>query len=146
MGCICFFIIIIIILSFFVFLGPHPLHVAVARLRVQSELLHRPTPEPQQHWIQATSSTYTTAHGNTGPLTHCARPGIEPLTSWFLVRFVSTAPPWDLFFFCFFLKLPDTIACNWSNVFDFSHALPIILMATRQKLQSSFNLSLMSFP
>ena len=27
-------------------------------------------PEPQQHWIQAASVTYTTAHDNTGYLTY----------------------------------------------------------------------------
>ena len=30
----------------------------------------RPTPEPQQPGIRAVSSTYTTAHGNAGSLTH----------------------------------------------------------------------------
>ena len=49
-------------------------------------------PEPQQHQIQATSVTHTTAHGNTRSLTHRARPGIEPTTPWFLVGFVSAAP------------------------------------------------------
>ena len=29
-----------------------------------------PTPEPQQYQIRAVSSTYTTAHGDTGSLTH----------------------------------------------------------------------------
>ena len=29
------------------------------------------------------------SHSNTGSLTHWARPGIEPATSWFLVRFVN---------------------------------------------------------
>ena len=51
-----------------------------------------PTPQPQQCGIQATSATYTIAHGNARSLTHWARPGIESETSWFLVRFVSTAP------------------------------------------------------
>ena len=37
------------------------------------------------------SLTYTTAHSNTGSLTHGARPGIEPTTSWFPVGFVSPA-------------------------------------------------------
>ena len=37
--------------------------------------------------------TYTTVHGNTGSLTYWASPGIEPASSWFLVRFVS-ATPW----------------------------------------------------
>ena len=53
-------------------------------------------PQPQQWQIQATSVTYTTDHGNTGSLTHWARPGIELTTSWFLVGFVSTAPQWEL--------------------------------------------------
>ena len=35
---------------------------------------------------------YTTAHGNTGSLTHLARPGIEPASSWILVRFLSAVP------------------------------------------------------
>ena len=50
---------------------------------------HRPVPEPQQHQIQAAPATYTTAHSNTGSLTHWARPGIKPATAWFLVRFVN---------------------------------------------------------
>ena len=33
-----------------------------------------PTPQPQQHRIQAESATYTTARGNAGSLTHWARP------------------------------------------------------------------------
>ena len=43
-------------------------------------------PEPQQCEIPAVSATYTTAHGS---LTHWSSPGIEPATSWFLVRFVN---------------------------------------------------------
>ena len=46
-------------------------------------------PEPQQHRIQATSMTHTTAHNSTGSLTHWARPGIEPATTRFLVGFVN---------------------------------------------------------
>ena len=46
-------------------------------------------PEPQQCGIGASSVIYTTAHGNTGSLTHWARPGTEPVTSWFLVGFVN---------------------------------------------------------
>ena len=37
----------------------------------------------------AASATYTTAHGNTGSLTHWARAGMGPATSWFLVGFVN---------------------------------------------------------
>ena len=60
-----------------------------------------PTPQSQQRQIQASSSTYTTAHGNTGSLTHWVRPGIEPATSWFLVRFIkhwaTTGTPFPCF-------------------------------------------------
>ena len=48
-----------------------------------------PTPDPQQHRIWATSLTYTIAHGNAGSLAHWARPGIEPMSSWILVRFIN---------------------------------------------------------
>jgi len=48
-----------------------------------------PMPEPQQREIWAVSVTYTTAHGNARFLTHWARSGIKPATSWFLVRFVN---------------------------------------------------------
>jgi len=37
------------------------------------------------------SATYTTAHGSARFLTHWARPGIEPATSWFLGGFASVA-------------------------------------------------------
>ena len=43
----------------------------------------------RQHRIRAGSATYTTAHSNTGSLTHWARPGIELETSWSLVGFVN---------------------------------------------------------
>ena len=55
---------------FLFFLGPHLWHMDVPRLRVKSELQLPPTPQPQQRRIQATSITYTTAHSNTGSLTH----------------------------------------------------------------------------
>ena len=39
--------------------------------------------------IWAASVTYTTAQGNVRPLTHWARPGIEPTSSWILVGFIN---------------------------------------------------------
>ena len=54
--------------SFFVFLQPHLWHMEVPRLVVELKL--QPTPQPEQHWIQATSVTYATAFGNTSSLTH----------------------------------------------------------------------------
>ena len=58
-----------------------------------------PMPEPQQCQIWAVSVTHTTAHSNTGSLTHSI--------SWLLVRFVSAAAWQELlssssFFFFFF--------------------------------------------
>ena len=41
------------------------------------------------------------SHSNARSLTHWVRPGIETATSWFLVRFVSTAPRWELQDLCF---------------------------------------------
>ena len=57
---------------------------------------HWPTPESQQCRIRATS--VTTFHSKAGSLTHGARPGIEPTTSWFLVRYVCAAPPRELLY------------------------------------------------
>ena len=62
---------------FFAFLGPHPQHMEVPRLGVKSELQLLPTPQPQQRQICTRSLTYSTAHSNTGPLTHWVRPGID---------------------------------------------------------------------
>ena len=56
----------------------------------------QPMPQPQQRRIWTASVTYTTVHGNTGSLTHWARPAIEPETSWFPVGFVSAVPRREL--------------------------------------------------
>ena len=52
----------------------------------------QPTPMPQQHQIPAMTATCITAHSNAGFLTHQVRPGIEPISSWMLVMFVTTEP------------------------------------------------------
>ena len=41
----------------------------------------------QQHWM----------------LTHWARPGIDPSSSWILVGFISTVPQWELLWLSFYL-------------------------------------------
>ena len=83
-----FIIIIIIILLFRATLRA----MEVPRLGSNWSCSPWPTPQPQQHGIWAASMTYTTAHGNAGPLTHWARPGMQPTTSWFLAGFISTVP------------------------------------------------------
>ena len=55
---------------FFFLSGPHPRHMEVPRLGVESELQLLPTPQPQQHGIQAVAVTYTTVPNNAGYLTH----------------------------------------------------------------------------
>ena len=47
-----------------------------------------PMPQPKPCQIRSASATYTKALSNARSLTHWARPGIEPETSWFLVGFI----------------------------------------------------------
>ena len=56
----------------------------------------QPIPQPQQCRIHTTSVTYTITHGNTRSLTHWARPGIEPVSSWMLVGFITAEPQQQL--------------------------------------------------
>ena len=60
-----------------VFLGLHLRHMEVSRLGVELEL------QPLDD---------NTAHSNVGCSTHWTRPEIKPMSSWILVRFVSTEP------------------------------------------------------
>ena len=89
---------IIIIIIIFVFCPFRAALTAYGGSRARLFSRCRSTPQPQQRQIRAASVTHTTVHGNAESLTHWARPGIEHTTSWFLVRFVSTAPPWELLF------------------------------------------------
>ena len=59
-------------------------------------------------WIGAIAASIHHGHSNTRSLTHWARPGIEPESSWMLVRFVSTEPWWEV------LKTLNT--CTWLHV------------------------------
>jgi len=82
------------------FLGPYLWHTEVSRLGMNLSCSCQPKLQPQQCGIWDMSVTYTTAHGNTRSLTHWMRPGIEPVSSWILVRFVTHwattgTPPWN---------------------------------------------------
>ena len=72
--------------------GPHLRHMEVPGLGVESSYSYLSTPQPWQRRIRASSANYTTVHHNAGSLTHCARPGIEPASSWILVWFVIAEP------------------------------------------------------
>ena len=74
---------------FSLFLGLHLRHMEVPRLRLNWSCSCQLTPQLQQRGIWAASVTYTTAHSTARSLTHWARPGIEPVSSWILVGFVN---------------------------------------------------------
>ena len=64
----------------------------VPRLGVKSELQLLTYATAKQHRIWAASVTYTTAHSNAWSLTHWAKTGINPTSSWILVRFINAEP------------------------------------------------------
>ena len=69
-----------VLFFFFFFFYGRPGAYGSSQARGQSRSC-QPMPQPQQRQIQATSVTYTTAHGNAGSLIPCARLGIEPISS-----------------------------------------------------------------
>ena len=92
MSVICFCFIDRIICALFIYLFFRVASVAYGGSQVRGSNWScscQPTPQPQQCQIQVTSATYTTAHSNTESLTHRARPGVEPESSWMLVMFVN---------------------------------------------------------
>ena len=82
--------------SFFSFLGPHLQHMEVPRLGVKSELqVSAYTTATATSDLSCICDLHYSSRQCRSP-THWARPGIEPASSWILVRFVSAAPPWEL--------------------------------------------------
>ena len=100
------------------FLGRHLQHMKIPRLGVELELqllaclTATAMPDP------AASATYITAHSNTGYLTHWARPGIEPASSWILVRLISAVPQWGTCLFSFFLFVVRTLHIPFLSQFQ----------------------------
>ena len=78
---------------FFCFLEPHPCGLWKFPVYGSNQTRSHQS-SPQQHQIWAESATYTTVHGKS--LTHWARPGIKPASSWLLVRFVTAEPQGEL--------------------------------------------------
>jgi len=126
----CLFLFLFFFLFFCHFLGRSCGIWRFPGYELNQSCIHQPTPEPQQRGIQATSATYTTAHGNAGSLTHWARPGIEPSTSWFLVGFVNhwatTGTPLPLFIRAF-ISVSDLP--SWPNL--------ILINSQRPHLQTT---------
>ena len=86
--CVCVCVCACTFFSFFLFLlfraSLMPYGSSQARSRIGATSI---LPQLQQHWIRATSTTYTAALGNARSLTLWARPGIRPGYSWILVQF-----------------------------------------------------------
>ena len=53
------------------------------------------------------SATYTIAHSITKYLTHWARQGIKPESSWIQVGFITTEPQWELVDWALINILPE---------------------------------------
>ena len=82
---------------FFFFLETHLWHREIPRRGVKSELwLPAYATVTTMLVLSCICNLYTTVYGNTGSLTHWERPGIEPMSSWMLVRLISTEPWWEL--------------------------------------------------
>ena len=63
--------------------------------------------------IQVLSVTYSTSHCNARSLTHWARPGIEPTSSWILVGFITTEPQQELLWCTVSLSLFRKVLSAW---------------------------------
>ena len=75
-----------------VFLGLLLQHMEVPRLGVEFGA----TAASLDHSHAVRDPPCICAHGNAGSLTHWARPGIAPASSWIPVRFITTEPWWEL--------------------------------------------------
>ena len=80
---------ILLPLKYYFLGGLHPQHMEVPRLGVESELQLLAYATATATGSRAASANYTAADGNARSLTHWARPGMEPASSWILVRFVT---------------------------------------------------------
>ena len=91
----------------FAFLGPYSWHMEVPRLGVESELqLLACTTAIATPDLSLICNLHCSSQ-QASSLTYGARPEIKPASLWILVRFISTAPQWELHFFLFL---------NWSIV------------------------------
>ena len=82
--------------ALFFFFGLHPQHVEVPRLRVESELqlLAYPTATATADSSHVCNLRYSSQQCQI--LNPLSKAGVEPATTWFLVRFVSAAPQGEL--------------------------------------------------
>ena len=85
-----------VVFFFFAFLWPHIRDMEGPCLRLKSELRLPSYTTPTATWDLSHIFDLHTAHSNARSPAHWARAGIKPTSSRILVRFVSTAPQWEL--------------------------------------------------
>ena len=68
--------------------------------------------------IRATAAGLCHSHSNTRSLTHWARPGIEPASSWILVGFITAESQWKLPTLFFWDIRLSQIIC-WKDCFPY---------------------------
>ena len=85
-----FLLIFVIIISvIFGFLGPHPWHMEVPRLGVQLELQLLAYTTATEMWDLSLIFDLHQSSRQRRSLTHWARPGIQPASSWILFGFIN---------------------------------------------------------
>ena len=101
---------------FFFLLGLHVWHMEVPRLKVELELqlsacaIATATPDP--------SCVYDLYHSSGQHQTHWAWPGIEPVSSWIIVWFVTAEPQQEL---------PVSVFIPFSPYVEFYYTLVVYL-------------------
>ena len=89
-------------------------------------------------WIGAAAASLHHSYSNTGSFTHWARPGIEPSSSWILVRFVSTAPQWEFLNYTLLTGCDlepsgaQTDLCGVKNLILFMHKVQLYMRLCAQ--------------
>ena len=83
----------------------------VPRLVVKSELQLPATATVTATWDPGCICDLHHSSWQCRSLTHWARPGIEPVSSWLLVRFTSAEPLWELLKSYLIFNL--SFFCNW---------------------------------
>ena len=120
----------------------------VPRLGVKLKLWLPAYAKPQQCQTQAACVTCRTPHGNARSLTHWVRPGIEPTSSWILVRFVSAEPQWEFSGIIFLIYLSDIVLWVYRNatylciLILYPATLPNLLMRFHSFLVASLRFSI----
>ena len=96
--CVCVYVCVYVFIFAFFFKGPHPWHMEVPRLGVKSELQLLAYATATAMWDL--NHIYDLHHRS---LIHWTRAGIEPASSWILVRFISAVSQQELPL-CIFFK------------------------------------------